>query len=1000
MDPERWQQASRILEIALERHPGRWAAYLDEVCANDAELRQEVESLLTASANAGSLLDSPAMAIAAPLFGNDPVKTIPGQSIGRYKIVTALGEGGMGEVYLAHDTRLGRKVALKLLSTHFTTDKDRLRRFEQEAHAASTLSHPNICMIHEVGETEDARHFIAMEYIDGVTLRERMTEARMKLSEVLEVAVQAASGLAASHEVGVVHRDIKPENIMLRHDGYVKVLDFGLAKLTEQPTSDVTTLAGARVRTDAGVVMGTSRYMSPEQTRGLTVDTRTDIWSLGVVLYEMVTGVAPFEGATKSDVIVSVLGREPSSLISHLPEVPAELQRIVSKALRKEREERYEVVNDMLLDLKSLKQELEFEARLQHSAQPKLSSDEIGSAEVIVEALDSVGRQTKEVQTTRTTSSTEFPNRKPLLWAAGLLGGLLLIAAGAWYLSRLITEPGPTHPTLTAVPLTTDLGYEDMPSLSPDGSQVAFGSFGEKLDNLDIYVKQIGGGPPLRLTSDPAVDKYPAWSPDGRSIAFIRERGDKQEVLLIPALGGPERKLAQIAWSIYTWFPPYLSWSPDSKYLVTVDHASPEDPPGLFVLSVATGEKQRLTTPPAPTLADSNPAVSPDGRTLAFVRVISEGKAQLYLLPLSEDCRPTGEARFLDIPQPWVRGPAWTPDGREIICEAGPSWIGGTLWRISISGSDKPVSLASLGKTSRTPTFSRQGNRLVYVVWNSDVDIWRAEVSGRYSTGPAEKLIASTLNESNPQYSPSGSRIAFSSNRSGNEEIWVCNSDGSNPVQLTSLESTSRTPRWFPDGRRIVFDSINEKQLDIYVIDTDTRVPRRLTSDASDNSTPNVSHDGKWIYFSSTRTGRWEIWRMPAEGGEAVQVTHQGGCVPFESPDGKVVYYQKTDDDSDLWKVAVAGGEETRVIGPAGNLEFAVVADGIYFIAPNHPGYAGLIKGNPLKFFSFTKGAAENVLDIKYLPWAGLSVSPDGRYVLFTQRDALLEDLMLVENFR
>src|SRR5947209_19868136 len=267
MNPERWQQASRILESVFERDPDRRAAYLDEVCANDAELRREVESFLAASEQAGSLLDSPAMQMAAPLFVDDSVESMLGQSIGPYQIVTALGAGGMGEVYLAHDKRLGRRIALKLLPTYFTTDKDRLRRFEQEAHAASTLSHPNICMIHEVGETEDARHFIAMEYIDGATLRQHMTERRMGLSEVLDVAVQVASGLAASHEVGIVHRDIKPENVMLRRDGYVKVLDFGLAKLTEQPTSDVTTPTGARVMTDAGVVMGTSSYMSPEQTR-------------------------------------------------------------------------------------------------------------------------------------------------------------------------------------------------------------------------------------------------------------------------------------------------------------------------------------------------------------------------------------------------------------------------------------------------------------------------------------------------------------------------------------------------------------------------------------------------------------------------------------------------------------------------------------------------------------------------------------------------------------
>jgi Tol biopolymer transport system component len=288
----------------------------------------------------------------------------------------------------------------------------------------------------------------------------------------------------------------------------------------------------------------------------------------------------------------------------------------------------------------------------------------------------------------------------------------------------------------------------------------------------------------------------------------------------------------------------------------------------------------------------------------------------------------------------------------------------------------------------------------VYAVWTWNPDIWRAEVSGWDRPPPAVKLIASTRSDDNPQYSPDGSRVAFASYRSGNEEIWVCNGDGSNPVQLTSLESHSGTPRWFPDGRRIVFDSQKEGQPDIYVIDTDTRVPRRLTSDPSDDVTPNVSHDGKWIYFSSTRTGRWELWRLPSEGGQAVQMTHEGGVIPFESPDGKVVYYQKTLGDSDVWKVPVAGGEETKVLGPAGGFQFAVVADGIYFIEPGPPGSAGWIKGNSLKFFSFAKGTAEKVFDIKYGLDMGLSVSPDGRYVLFSQADPFECDLMLVENFR
>ena len=289
-----------------------------------------------------------------------------GTSLGRYQIHSLLGTGGMGEVYLAQDMNLGRRVALKLLPSEFTKDESRVRRFQQEARAASALNHPNILTIHEIG-SENSTYFIATEYIEGRTLRDYISGAQMTTSEVLDVATQVASALSAAHAAGVVHRDIKPENIMLRQDRIVKVLDFGLAKLTERQTPDME--APTLVNTDAGVVMGTARYMSPEQVRGLTVDARTDVWSLGVVMYEMLAGRVPFAGETASDVIAALLEREPQPLASSGKEIPLELKRIVSKALRKDYEERYQTIKDMLVDLKSLKQELEFDAKMKRSTQ-------------------------------------------------------------------------------------------------------------------------------------------------------------------------------------------------------------------------------------------------------------------------------------------------------------------------------------------------------------------------------------------------------------------------------------------------------------------------------------------------------------------------------------------------------------------------------------------------------------------------------------------------------
>jgi serine/threonine protein kinase/Tfp pilus assembly protein PilF len=366
VDFERWQLVKGLFEVALDRSADQRAAFLAQACADDPEIREEVESLLAAHEGDSRFMSTPVGA----LLSIDGAMLSPGQRLGPYEVISLLGEGGMGQVYLALDTRLGRRVALKLLPSSYTHDVERVRRFEQEARAASALNHPNIVTIHEIGQA-DSLHFIAIEFVDGETLRDRMTNRQMSVGESVDVATQVASALQAAHEAGIIHRDVKPENVMLRRDHIVKVLDFGLAKLASHEVATVGTELSTKpmVNTNPGMLMGTVHYMSPEQARAEDVDARTDIWSLGVVLYELAAGCVPFPGETPSHVIVAILEAAPLPIDDRL-KAPAELKRIIGKALRKERDERYQTAAELAQDLKNLRQELAVEKRLKHVTQP------------------------------------------------------------------------------------------------------------------------------------------------------------------------------------------------------------------------------------------------------------------------------------------------------------------------------------------------------------------------------------------------------------------------------------------------------------------------------------------------------------------------------------------------------------------------------------------------------------------------------------------------------
>ncbi len=379
---DRWRRLEALFYEALDLKPEARSEFLEEQCNGDADLRKEIEGLLDSAEKPLDFLQKPVMEAAHEMMaGTRRGPIVPGTRLDHYEIISLLGAGGMGEVYLAEDTRLGRKVALKMLMSELTRDERDLRRFEHEAHAASALNHPNILTIYEFGQVDGLR-FIASEFIEGETLRQKMANGKLEWNVTIDIAMQIANALAAAHACGIVHRDIKPDNVIVRTDGIVKVLDFGIAKLSERWVEETLrrrALAVAAATSEPGMVLGTAKYMSPEQARGLVVDARSDIFSLGSVIYEMITGRAAFEGQTASDVMAEILKADPPPPVDYAPDVPREIERIISKALRKDRETRYQAVKDLLIDLQDFKKEAEFQAKLKGSVRSKSEKTGWGS---------------------------------------------------------------------------------------------------------------------------------------------------------------------------------------------------------------------------------------------------------------------------------------------------------------------------------------------------------------------------------------------------------------------------------------------------------------------------------------------------------------------------------------------------------------------------------------------------------------------------------------------
>jgi len=564
-------------------------------------------------------------------------------------------------------------------------------------------------------------------------------------------------------------------------------------------------------------------------------------------------------------------------------------------------------------------------------------------------------------------------------------------AAAVWLtLDVMRNSAGDRQKPLEAVPFTSYLGVADCASFSPDGNQVAFTWNGEKQDNFDIYVRLIDAPTPRRLTTNPQADISPTFSPDGRSIAFVRVTNQRGQIFLMPAIGGPERLLGDFDFPVRPApNSPLLAWLPDGKWLVTR---------GLYLISTETGEMRRLTSGSADYPIDFSPGVSPDGHTIAFSRCVGINLWEIYLLDLTGDLRPSGAARRLTSLGRTSHTPVWTPDGREIIFAASQHALL-SLWKVDVSGPSKPQQFAFSsgphnGYGDWWPVLSRQGDRLIFTRDVHDLNIWRAS---RLAAGQASvsRIIASSRDDLVGDFSPDGNRIVFASNRSGSPSIWVSDADGSNQMEVYSRpDGSAGSPRWSPDGKRIVYDSTDERlpssEAGIYTIGATGGKPARVTSGSG--ILASWSRDGNSIYFCSTRSGREEVWKAPASGGDAVQITRNGGFVTFESYDVKFLYFTKQ--GQGVFKMSVGGGEETRLL-PAvvGDRDFLPVKEGIYFIPvrDREPNFQ-------VKFLSFATGGIESIAVLPGQASLGLSISPDQRSILYSQMDARGADLMMVLN--
>ncbi len=1016
MEAERLKQIEEIYHAALEIPLEKREAFFKESCGADENLRREVESLLSFENDSGNFIDTPPESLAAEMFSEREEKeraNLAGRQIAHYKIVRLLGKGGMGEVYLAQDTRLNRLVALKILPADFVADAQRLKRFEREAQAVSALNHPNILTVHEFA-CEGDTHFLATEFIEGETLRERIG-GELSVVDALEVAEQTAFALSAAHAAGIVHRDIKPENIMIRHDGIVKVLDFGIAKLI-QPTgglinSEGETLARKWTATQPGAMIGTLAYMSPEQVRGKNLDARSDVFSVGVVLYEMLTGKDPFARSTSGDTIAAILTENPPPVTAENFAAPAELERILNKALKKNRDERYQTSRDFLLDVKSLRREIEFAGSTARTGGTAAASD-VNKTRLTGGAADA---QTTNEATETATSAATRSGFSLSQWLSIFLATVMVIGGAWWLISKRGIENETIQPTVFSQ--VEVVNWRSMPgeiysggALSPDGKMVAFTS--TKTGSKNIWVKQLSGGEAVQITKDEFSNQNPVWSPNGDEIAFYSTRSGTSGVWRMPSFGGNPTfiKAIEDGGAILR------RWSKNDQIYY-------ESKQNLFALDIKTGQTNQLTNLSAGAVRASSFNISTDEKRIVCVAFENRRYAILTMPPQEAGVAP--ERIFESADE--IRNAVWHADGKRVLYSQATD---GAFQIFAVEKGGKPVQITFVERDAFALDASADGSKILYGASKEESDLWGVNVAPPQQG--KEFSFASDINsELWAAVAPDNKTVAYQSIKNLSQGDKIC--CGAIFTKLTEpnaesfqLVAEGSLPSWSPDGRRLAFLRLAGKTYNLWTIGAAGGAEKQLTNDGglpsaeysvlpynrTQTSIYDWSPDGRKIAYVADENDQFNVWLVDAEDASRNRLTDNADAnsffyCPLWSADGKrVAFASKTNevaaDGKKYFGVSIVGVETkaAKSIAQAENFQrllgFSVSGKELLLAEIKNKNPTGLPVETTITEVSIETGARRQIAKLEAAYLYNIRLSADKKMLAYVSNRDGKDDIWLV----